>query len=259
MIKLFDSFVSLLEKIVAIFFSRQKNDAKPKKKKTPPPAEASTPMLAPKWYKLALSEIGTKEIPGEEDNPAIVAMFADAGFPGVKDDETAWCAGAQNSWLVRSGQPGTKSLAARSFMQWGKPLTKPRVGCIVVFWRGSPNGWQGHVGMYVREDEKYIYVLGGNQRNSVNISRYSKSRLLGYRWPVTLNNSRTMRLGALGMANLSSGLVLESFVKMGNEIKMLGSYNEHLPVIGVGLICVGILCKMGMMYARWDDRQEKGR
>jgi hypothetical protein len=44
----------------------------------------------PKWLALARSEIGTKEAPGTGDNPAVVRMYADAGHPEVKHDETAW-------------------------------------------------------------------------------------------------------------------------------------------------------------------------
>jgi cell wall-associated NlpC family hydrolase len=35
----------------------------------------------------------------------------------------------------------------------------------------------GHVGLYVGEDDRYYHVLGGNQTNSVSVSRIAKSRL----------------------------------------------------------------------------------
>jgi uncharacterized protein (TIGR02594 family) len=60
-------------------------------------------------------------------------------------------------------------------------LKKPEVGCIAVFDRGHG---MGHVGFYVGEDEKGIYILGGNQNNSVNISLRDRKSLLGYRWPL---------------------------------------------------------------------------
>jgi hypothetical protein len=38
-----------------------------------------------------------------------------------------------------------------------------------------------HVGFYAGTEGERILVLGGNQRNSVSIARYAKSRLLGVR------------------------------------------------------------------------------
>jgi hypothetical protein len=35
----------------------------------------------------------------------------------------------------------------------------------------------GHVGIYVGEDAAYYHVLGGNQNNSVSVSRIAKNRL----------------------------------------------------------------------------------
>lgn len=137
----------------------------------------------PAWMDQARALVGLKEKPGSAHESRIVEFFAEAGHAWVKDDETAWCAAFANAMLKRAGVEGTGKLNARSFLDWGAPLNKPRVGCVVVFSRGNPKGWQGHVGFYVGEDSRYIRVLGGNQSNAVTISRYSKSRLLGYRWP----------------------------------------------------------------------------
>uniref|UniRef100_UPI0026303FB4 C40 family peptidase n=1 Tax=Marivita sp. TaxID=2003365 RepID=UPI0026303FB4 len=54
-------------------------------------------------------------------------------------------------------------------------------GDIVIFTRGDPSGWQGHVGFFVRKTAASIEVLGGNQADAVNIKRYAKTRLLGIR------------------------------------------------------------------------------
>ena len=78
------------------------------------------------------------------------------------------------------GLKGTNSASARSWLRWGKAIDDPIPGCVVVFWRGKPRGWQGHVALFVRETSTGIYVLGGNQNNKVCIKRYPKSRLLGY-------------------------------------------------------------------------------
>jgi uncharacterized protein (TIGR02594 family) len=122
-----------------------------------------------------------QEIRGPVDNPEIVQMFADVGHSSVQDDETAWCAAFVGSHLKRAGLPHTGKLTARSYLDWGQPVNDPEPGDIVVFWRGSRDGWQGHVGFYVSETATHINVLGGNQSNKVSVQAYPKDRLLGYR------------------------------------------------------------------------------
>ena len=45
----------------------------------------------------------------------------------------------------------------------------------------------GHVGFYVRETDRYVYILGGNQSNKVSIAGYDKGRIIAYRLPQLLN------------------------------------------------------------------------
>lgn len=136
----------------------------------------------PKWYAEAKIFEGLTEIVGSKHEAKIVGFFAEAGHPGIIDDETPWCAAFANAMLARAGIEGTGSLLARSFLKWGVELKKPVVGCVAVFQRGS-SSWQGHVAFYVGETDTHIEVLGGNQGNAVNIKPYSKKKLLGYRWP----------------------------------------------------------------------------
>lgn len=42
---------------------------------------------------------------------------------------------------------------------------------------------RGHVGFIVGENASNLYILGGNQRNEVNISPIAKDRLIAVRWP----------------------------------------------------------------------------
>ena len=134
-------------------------------------------------YDRALKDVGQWEW-AEGHNPKVIAYFKDAGAPGIKDDETAWCAAFVGAMLEREGIAGTKSLAARSYERWGEEvpsLNAAQKGDIVVFWRGSKDGWQGHVGFYAGHGSSDVMVLGGNQRNQVNISSYSQSQLLSIR------------------------------------------------------------------------------
>lgn len=131
---------------------------------------------------IALSQIGTKEISGQKDNPEILKYFNESGFDGNKlKDETAWCSAFMN-WVARnSGLDYSNKLNARSWLKIGWQIKNPKVGDVVIFWRESPNSWKGHVGLFIRETENYIYCLGGNQNNQVNISKYPKNQLLQYR------------------------------------------------------------------------------
>ena len=65
-------------------------------------------------------------------------------------------------------------------------MEEPKYGCIVVFSR-PPSPRSGHVAFFVRTEgrgsSQKHYVLGGNQRNAVNVRPYPASRVLGFRWP----------------------------------------------------------------------------
>lgn len=80
-------------------------------------------------------------------------------------------------------------LGARNWLKFGV-AQEPSDGAVLVFWRGSSSGWQGHVGFYAGEDGAAFHVLGGNQSNAVNIARISRGRLLGTRWPRTAPSPR---------------------------------------------------------------------
>lgn len=75
---------------------------------------------------------------------------------------------------------------AANWMKFGTEC-KPQFGCVLVFWRGSPSSWKGHVGFYVGESGSHFHVLGGNQSNAVTITKIAKNRLRkgGSRWPLT--------------------------------------------------------------------------
>lgn len=130
---------------------------------------------------ITLQEYGTKEIVGPDHNPEVLKYFKEAGFPQIIDDETSWCSAFINWTQMKAGRKGTGSLAARSWMNWGESVFEPRLGDIAVFWRTTPNSWQGHVGYYISNDGTGVWVLGGNQSNMVNIARYPGTQLLGYR------------------------------------------------------------------------------
>ena len=137
-------------------------------------------------YALASEEIGLREVKGPKHNPGVIQMFADVGHSWVQDDETAWCAAFVGAMLERAGLHSTRKLTARSYLDWGSPvpLDGAQPGDVIVFSRGDPSGWQGHVGFFVRNAGTHIDVLGGNQSDQVSVARYPVTRLLGVRrWP----------------------------------------------------------------------------
>jgi uncharacterized protein (TIGR02594 family) len=140
-------------------------------------------------FDLAQRFVGTQEVGGQVDNPMILAMLKlDASWP--ENDEVPWCSAFANyiCWLARL--PRSKSLRARSWLTVGRGihLDDAVPGDIIVLQRGK--GEQpgpevieapGHVGFYAGRFGTFIEVLGGNQGDTVKISRYPSSKLLGVR------------------------------------------------------------------------------
>lgn len=139
-----------------------------------------------KPFEIALTQFGIKELPGTTvNNPNILYYFHVIGHKWVQDDETSWCSAFVNYCHKICGYEYSGKLDARSWLGVGEVIKEPEVGDVVIFWREDEKSWKGHVGFYIGEDNKSgdIYVLGGNQSNEVNISPYSKRKLLGYRRP----------------------------------------------------------------------------
>lgn len=138
----------------------------------------------PRWLDRARSYLGMREIPGAAHNPVIIRWWERIKAP-FRDDETPWCGAFVGGVLAEEGLPIVPGPAgARNWLKLGVPLDRPAVGCVVVFWRGKPSGWSGHVGFVVGRDRfGNLMVLGGNQGDAVTIKPFSRDRVLGYRWP----------------------------------------------------------------------------
>ena len=132
--------------------------------------------------KIALRQYGIKEIPGEKNNPEILKYFKEIGQTWVQSEETAWCAAYVNWCAKMAGKQHSGKLNARSLLNIGEPIEGFQdIGDVVIIWRGCKTSWKGHTGFFIRETKDYIYMLGGNQGNRVNITPYPRDRLLGYR------------------------------------------------------------------------------
>lgn len=128
-----------------------------------------------------------KEVLGPKANPEILAMFKEIGYGWVEDDSTAWCSAALNYFCKKCGYERSGKLDARSWLNLPIQTIKPEQGDVVIFWRGDPKGWQGHVGLYIASNEENVFVLGGNQGDMISIAPYPKSRVLGFRQIRKLN------------------------------------------------------------------------
>lgn len=140
---------------------------------------------APPWYNIMLDQIGLHE---NRDHDKLVAWLK-SDHATVGDPATiAWCGDAVQTALrltLPTEKLPSNPYAAINWATWGK-FVKPQLGCVLSFWRGSPSGWQGHVGFYAGESFENFYVLGGNQSDRISISPLSKTRLRknGSRWPL---------------------------------------------------------------------------
>lgn len=133
-------------------------------------------------YEIALGYIGTTEGAGPENNPVIMDMYASVGHDWVEHDSVAWCAAFVGHCIERAGLRSTRQLTARSYLEWGVPVESAdaQPGDIGVIPRGS-SGWQGHVFFIDRIEGPWVWGLGGNQSDAVNVKRYPVSKLLGVR------------------------------------------------------------------------------
>ena len=129
-----------------------------------------------------LANYGLTEVDGPKSNEKILEFFREIGYDWVTDDSTtAWCSAVLNYFAKVRGYERSGRLDARSWLKVGELILEPELGDVVVFWRGKPDGWEGHVGLYINSNLNYIYVLGGNQSNAINVMAYPRERLLGYR------------------------------------------------------------------------------
>jgi uncharacterized protein (TIGR02594 family) len=130
---------------------------------------------APRILVAAVKQLGVKEIVGRAHNPVIIGWAKQIGLDKVyTEDEIPWCGLFIAHCAHTAGtQVVDRPLWALNWAKYGNKVDVPMLGDILTFKR---NGG-GHVGIYVGEDAAYYHVLGGNQNNSVSVSRIAKNRL----------------------------------------------------------------------------------
>lgn len=141
---------------------------------------------APKLLVQAVKMIGTKEIIGKVHNPEIIRWAEVVGLKKVYTaDEIPWCGLAMAYACHMAGIDYPEGpLWALNWAKFGTEVKEPMLGDILTFKRDGG----GHVGIYVGEDDTAYHVLGGNQSNSMSVTRILKSRLHKARrttWKIT--------------------------------------------------------------------------
>ena len=156
---------------------------------------------SPRILVQAVKQLGVKEIVGKEHNPIILSWAKELKLSSVyNSDEIPWC-GLYIAYCCKMAGLDVvdKPLWALSWSNWGTEVNEPMLGDVLTFKRKGG----GHVGIYVGEDNTHYHVLGGNQNNSVSVSRIAKSRLFKARrtaWKVAQPaNVRKVFLEAKGV------------------------------------------------------------
>lgn len=198
-------------------------------------------MSAPRWLAHAWTALGQREWAGEKNNPKITAFFRDVGQHKHARDAVPWCAAFVGGCLERTGIRSTRSLLARSYLNWGQTAESDALGAIAVLSRGRDPG-KGHVGFLVGSSDKKIWLLGGNQSDAVTIQAFSRTRLLSLRWPST-----TRRIPHSSDAVFSRALA--------HVLKMEGGYTDD-PVDPGGPTNKGITLAV---FAAWEKKKLTSR
>ncbi len=130
---------------------------------------------------IALSQFGVKQHKEGAKHPQIVNYFTSLGYNERKMEETSWCSAFVNWVAKKAGYEYSSKLSARSWLSTGESTANPKQGDVVVLWEESRSCSDGYTGFFIKETEKYIYVLGGSQSKGVSIQGYPKTRILDYR------------------------------------------------------------------------------
>lgn len=155
------------------------------------PTNASKPFVSPPEVKVELpwmiEATRRKGMRERQDKSALWAWLKSGGGSVGDPTKNPWCGDFVETSIALTLPNETLPVnpyLARNWQSFGMSCI-PRYGAVMVFWRGSRNGYSGHVAFYVGEDASTYSILGGNQSDAVTITRIAKSRLLGARWPKT--------------------------------------------------------------------------
>lgn len=134
---------------------------------------------------IAEAELGVREIAGPRAQERILGYWKICGHTHQSSDEVPWCAIFVGAMLTLAGYNHTKSAMARSYLNYGRKLAEPEVGCIAILTRGKPPS--GHVAFVAGASATHVLLLGGNQGDAVKSVWFSRKDVIGYRMPTALD------------------------------------------------------------------------
>lgn len=141
--------------------------------------EAIDSLSVPSYVKLALKEVGVKEITGSQHSPRVLEYQKETSGKH-SDDETPWC-GAFVSWVFRKSGIDHKIKIperAKEWINFGIATDIPSIGTVAI--KSRDGG--GHVCIVVgKSSDGKLLCVGGNQNDEVNIARYSESVFSDFR------------------------------------------------------------------------------
>lgn len=183
---------------------------------------------------------------------------------------TPWCA----FWLAAiqelSDQTSAKSGRARASLTWGSEvnsLKEAKEGDVIVLWRGThDDGVSGHVGFYVGHDSRNVYLLGGNQGDTVSIQAFNKNKIIGIRRARPVSSSRTIRAAAAEAVNqtlvkpaVEHGIpdqLEQAKSSVQSVLPAIEALSDYKPVLKIILHTVSALLILAIIYFRWSDHKE---
>lgn len=129
----------------------------------------------------ALATFGEKEVAGARRS-GVIGRMIDRWFRKDADDSlTAWCGIWAADTVDRSGLvPPANPFRAKQWAEWGREVLTARAGHIVVLKRGR-GLYHVAVAIGYSSDGRFVYCLGGNQGNSVNITAYDTANIVAIR------------------------------------------------------------------------------
>jgi uncharacterized protein (TIGR02594 family) len=135
-------------------------------------------------YAEAKRYLGTRETPGPQSTALIRQWITEAADWLSKDDsETAWCGCFRGAIGIATGTGVPKGhYRAAAWASWGKavPVHTPsqwQQGDTIIMSRPGGN----HVAVLDRVVGKTAFLLGGNQSDSVNVTRFAIDRITAVR------------------------------------------------------------------------------
>lgn len=128
-----------------------------------------------------LEYYGMKEVAGPQSNNRLLSIMRKYIAWADDDSTLSWCSILLDYVAKTLGIERPNSPAAVDWKKVGTSidLEDVEIGDVMVFYRDKESNWQGHVGVFISHSERpgYVWLLGGNQSNQVNIQHQSLSKL----------------------------------------------------------------------------------